>query len=325
MAEISVIVVSYNTRDYLRDCLGSLRDDSEAPAHEVWVVDNGSRDGSVAMVRAEFPGVEVIETGENLGFARANNLALRRMRGRTALLLNSDTLVRPGALRGMLRALDTHPEAAAVGPRLLNRDGSLQRSCYRFPAPGRAFRDQLFITSLLANHPRWGDYRRWAHDRERAVDFVIGAALLVRADIMPAVGLLDEDFFMYAEETDWCYRMHRAGYQVWFTPDAEIIHYGGGSGKAMADRVFAEFSAGQHRFYRKHHGSSGALALRLSLILGALLRIPLFAALAALSNTRRPKAWAVVRLWTNILRWNLGLWRTPGLAPASAPGTLSPA
>ena len=320
MVEVSVIIVSYNTREYLRDCLASLRDDPDAPTHEVIVVDNGSGDGSAAMVWAEFPDALVIEAGENLGFAKANNLALRRVRGRTALLLNSDTLVKPGALRGMLAALDARPEAAAVGPRLINPDGSLQRSCYRFPAPARAFRDQLFLTSLLSGHPRWGDYRRWAHDRERAVDFVIGAALLVRADVLPAVGLLDEDFFMYAEETDWCRRMHDAGYQVWFTPKAEVVHYGGGSGKAMADRVFAEFSAGQRRFYRKHHGASGALALRVSLILGAFLRIPLFAALAAVSPARRAKAWGVVRLWVNILRWNLGLWHTPGLAPVPAAG-----
>ncbi len=323
MVDVSVVIVSYNTCEYLRECLKSLRTDPKAPSHEIFVVDNGSRDGSVAMLRAEFPEVCVVETGENLGFARANNRALRQIRGRTALLLNTDTLVTQGALRAMLAVLDAHPEAAAVGPRLLNRDGSLQCSCYKFPAPGRAFCDQLFITTALAHHPRWGDYRRWAHDKERAVDFVIGAALLVRADILPKVGLLDEDFFMYAEETDWCYRMHRAGYQVLFTPDAEIVHYGGGSGKAMPDRVFTEFSAGQRRFYRKHYGPAGVLALRVSLVLGAGLRIPLFALLAAVSPVRRAKSWAVVRLWVNILRWNLGLWNAPGLAPTPQTGALS--
>ena len=323
MTDISVIIVSYNTRGYLQGCLRSLADDPDAPPHEVFVVDNGSRDDSVALVRREFPDAQVIEAGQNLGFARANNLALRRMRGRAALLLNSDTTVKPGALKRMLDELDAHPEAAAVGPRLLNPDGTLQRSCYRFPAPARAFRDQLFLTALIADHPRWGDFRRWSHDQERAVDFVIGAALLVRAEVLPQVGLLDEDFFMYAEETDWCYRMHQAGYSVLFTPDAEVVHYGGGSGKAMADRVFAEFSAGQRRFYRKHYGPSGATALRVSLILGALLRIPLYAALAAVRPAGRTRAWAVVTLWQKILRWNLGLWRPEGLAPTQPLGELS--
>jgi GT2 family glycosyltransferase len=323
MIDISIIIVSYNTRDYLRGCLQSLQTDPNVPSHEVFVVDNGSRDDSVAMLRSEFADVRVIETGQNLGFARANNLALRQMRGRTALLLNSDTVVTPGALSAMLNALNAHPEAAAIGPRLLNRDGSLQPSCYKFPAPGRALCDQLFITTLLAHHPRWGDYRRWTHDQTQAVDFVIGAALLVRADILPEIGLLDEDFFMYAEETDWCYRMQLAGYQVLFTPDAEIIHYGGGSGKAMPDRVFVEASLGQRRFYRKHYGKSGALALRVSLVLGAVLRIPLFSLLGIISPARRINSWAIVRLWVNILRWNLGLWNAPGLAPTAQTGALS--
>lgn len=323
MIDISIIIVSYNTRDYLHDCLLSLRADPDMPSHELFVVDNGSADGSVSMLRTEFPEVSVIETGQNLGFARANNLALRQMNGRTALLLNSDTLVTPGALKTLLETLDAHPKAAAAGPKLLNRDGSLQPSCYKFPSPQRALCDQFFITTLLANHPRIGDYRRWAHDQTRAVDFVIGAALLVRADILPGIGLLDENFFMYAEETDWCYRMYQGGHKILFTPDAHITHYGGGSGKTQADRVFVEASLGQRRFYRKHYGVFGASVLRVSLILGALLRIPLFALLAAVSPTRRAKSWAIVRLWTNILRWNLGLWHAPGLAPAPENGALS--
>lgn len=323
MFDISVIIVNYNTKDYLRDCLRSLQDDPDAPSLEVIVVDNGSRDGSAAMVRGEFPSVVVVENGANLGFAKANNIALRRMRGRTALLLNSDTLVKPGALRRMLDVLDARPDVGALGPRLLNRDGSLQRSCYRFPAPGRAFRDQLFVTALLANHPRWGDYRRWAHDRERGVDFVIGAALLIRAEVLAEVGLLDESFFMYAEETDLCFRIRRASHRVLFTPEAEVVHYGGGSGKSMPDRVFAEFSAGQRRFYEKHYGRRGLAAIRASLILGALLRIPLYTLLAAVSPPRRDAAREVVKTWIKILRWNLGLWRPERLAPAMAAGRLS--
>jgi hypothetical protein len=269
------------------------------------------------MVRAEFPEVIVVETGANLGFAKANNVALRQMRGRTALLLNSDTIVKPGALQSMLSTLDAHPEAAAIGPRLLNQDGTLQPSCYRFPSPGRAFRDQLFVTAVLANNPRWGDFRRWSHDTIRNVDFVIGAALLVRAEVISSVGMLDENFFMYAEETDWMYRMHKAGYTVLFTPEAEIIHYGGGSGKAVADRVFVEFSRGQRRFYRKHYGKLGEACLIASLVLGALIRVPMNALIALLLPAQRTKAWSIVKLWMRILMWNLGIWRSPGLCPSS--------
>jgi GT2 family glycosyltransferase len=313
MPTLSIIIVSYNTREYLRGCLGSLSaQDIDA---EIIVVDNGSADGSVDMARREFPHVRLSETGANLGFARANNLGIAGSSGEYVLLLNSDTVARPGALTALTGFLDAHPDAAAVGPRLLNADGSRQLACYRFPGPGRAFRDQLGVTALFANHPRWGDYRRWRHDSVRAVDFVIGAALLVRRAVIDQIGLLDEGFFMYAEETDWCYRMQKAGWRVYFTPDAEVVHYGGGSGKAMSDRVFAEFSGSQSRFYRKHYGLWGALALRLSLIAGAILRIPVYAALALVGGPRRQKARATLRVWASILRWNLGLWRGPGLRP----------
>jgi len=315
MTSLSIIIVSYNTCDYLRDCLGSLS--AQDRTAEIIVVDNGSADGSIDMVRDEFPQARVIEAGENLGFAKANNLGIRQSQGEYVLLLNSDTIAKPGALTALARFLDAHPEAAAVGPRLLNADGSRQLACYRFPSPGRAFRDQLFVTALLADHPRWGDYRRWAHDSVRAVDFVIGAALLVRRTAIAQVGLLDEGFFMYAEETDWCYRMRQAGWKIYFTPDAEVTHYGGGSGKAMADRVFAQFSESQSRFYRKHYGAAGAMALQASLISGALLRIPLYALLAALSASRRPQARATLQTWRNILRWNLNLWRAPSLRAAA--------
>jgi hypothetical protein len=314
MFDISVIIVSFNTCDYLRDCLQSLYDDPGSPTLEVFVVDNGSVDNSVTMVQTEFPNVKVIETGENLGFARANNIALRQMQGRTALLLNSDTVVRPGALRTMLDVLASHPMAGGVGPRLLNRDGSLQRSCYRFPSPARAFRDQLFVTAALATHPKIGDFRRWSHDRERIVDFVIGAALLVRREVIESIGLLDENFFMYAEETDWCYRMKRADYSIVFTPDAEVVHYGGGSGKSMPDQVFAEFYAGQRRFYRKHYGVAGAVALQVSLVLGALLRIPIFSVIAIALPSKRNGASKVATLWKRILWWSLGIWRPKGIA-----------
>ncbi len=314
MSTLSIIIVSYNTRDYLRDCLRSLI--AQDVEMEVVVVDNGSRDGSAVLVRDEFPRVRLIETGANLGFARANNLGMEEARGESVLLLNSDTVVKLGALKALAQFLDTHPDAAAVGPRLLNADGSRQLACYRFPSPGRAFRDQLFLTALLANHPRWGDYRRWAHDSVRAVDFVIGAALLVRRAAIDQIGLLDEGFFMYAEETDWCYRMHQAGWKVYFTPEAEVVHYGGGSGKTLAAQVFAEFSGSQSRFYRKHYGRRGAMALRISLILGALLRIPLYSAVVLFSASRRRKTMTTLQTWVNILRWNLWLWRTPGLRPA---------
>ena len=257
MVEVSVIVVSYNTREYLRDCLGSLRNDPDAPTHEVIVVDNGSHDGSAVMVRAEFPQALVIEAGENLGFARANNLALGRARGEFFLLLNSDAFPKPGAIRRLAEHLHGRPEVGVVGPRLLNRDGSLQPSCYRFPSPGRAWLENLWAASLLPPGSAWGDFRRWGHDEEREVDWVSGACFLVRREAYAAVGGLDERFFMYQEETDWQRRLRDGGWRVAFTPAARVMHIGGASGAAEQARINRHFFESLDRYEWKHHGRAG--------------------------------------------------------------------
>lgn len=300
---LSITIVTGSSKDMLRDCLHSLLvDNADVPA-EIIVVDNATTNGCVAMLQAEFPQVTLLVNAHRNGFAANQNRALRASHGNYILLLNDDTIVRPGALQTLCDFLDQHPKTGAVGCRLENPDGSLQKSCYKFPSPARSLAENLFLVAAFPNHSWWGDYRAWPHDQTRAVDFVIGAAMLARREVIDTVGLLDEGFFVYAEETDWCRRMHQTGWQVAFTPDATVVHYGGQSSMGMKNRQFVEFTRNQMRYIIKHHGALGGVVYRVSMIIGAGLRITLW----GIASLARPSKRATVLLWWRILRWHLGL------------------
>ena len=278
---ISVIIVSYNTREMTLDCLRALYADLEGSGlggseSEVWVVDNASKDNSVPAIRDEFPRVKLIASERNLGFGVANNRALEQARGRFLLLLNSDAFPLPGAIADLLKYLREHPEVGAVGPRLLNSDGSLQPSCWKFPAPSRAWAEAVGLAALLPRHPVVGDYFRWAHDEERRVDFVIGAAVLLRREVYEQVGGFDESFFLYAEETDWMKRMETAGWPIVFVPWAQVTHLGGASSQSKPG-LNPLFFEGQDRFVAKHFGARGLLSFRAANIVRALARLLAFA------------------------------------------------
>lgn len=308
---LTAIIVSYNTRDLTLRCLADLYADLGDTSAEVFLVDNGSADGSVAAVRGACPEVIVIEVGHNAGFAAANNLAMTRATGEFVLLLNTDAFVKLGAIRVMMGYLREHPRTAVVGPRLLNADGSLQPSCYKFPNPARALCEHTLLTAAFPNHRLLGDYRTWPHDVEREVEFVIGACMMVRRSAIDEVGMFDENFFMYSEETDWCRRFRNAGWAVAFVPGAEVVHLNGGSGKQQGERVFNEFGRGAERYIRKHHGWVGLQTFRVCMIGGASIRIALFGVKAMLPGSRT-RARGLVRKWIRILAWNLGR-RGPGL------------
>ncbi len=214
--KVSVIVISYNTREMTLECLRALADDMKGMPWELWVVDNASSDGSAEAVKETFPEARVIVNEHNAGFGAANNQAIRQAQGQYLLLVNSDAFVQPGAVEALVSHLDAHPGVAVVGPKLLNPDGSLQQSCYRFPSPVRAVFEHLLLTAAFPNHPLLGDYRDWPHDAARDVDFVIGACMLIRRESLHQTGVFDEDFFMYAEETDLCYRLSRDGWKTTF-------------------------------------------------------------------------------------------------------------
>src|SRR5579862_738101 len=266
--DVSVVVVSYNALPWLERCLGSIR------GRETIVVDHGSTDGSVELVRERFPDVRLVEQ-PNLGMGAGNNAGMRRANGRYFFLLNSDAWVEGDAIDRLVAFADDHPDAAVVGPRLLNPDGTLQRSARGFPTVWRLATEYLFLRKLaprsrLLNPLYAGDFR---HDEARKVEWLSGAALLVRREAADAVGLFDEAFFMFSEEADWMYRFREAGWSVWFDPGAEVVHVGGAS---HGGRLYVENLRGQLRFLAKHQGAREAERARRLLLFAVRLRSLLF-------------------------------------------------
>ncbi len=259
MIDVQIVVVSWNTRDLLLACLRSVFvevADTTPEQIQVWVIDNASTDGSAEAVRQQFPKVAVVENDRNVGFAAANNQALRACRAQAHLLLNSDTVVVRGALRRLLDSLHERPQAGAFGPRLLNLDGTLQFSAYPMLTPGRELWRLLFLDQLV----RRGSYpmHRWRLDHEHRVEVLTGACLLLRRDALDQVGLLDETYFMYTEEVDLCQRLAQAGWEIWWEPRAQVVHYGQASSAHVARDMYLQLYRSKVQFFRKFGGEARA-------------------------------------------------------------------
>jgi GT2 family glycosyltransferase len=282
--EVSAIIVSYNTREMTLQCLAALKADLRDTAAEIFVVDNASGDNSVAAIRAAHPAVHVIENKHNKGFGAANNQAMRQATGEFLLLLNSDAFPKSGAIRALIDHLKSHSDHGLVGPRLLNEDGTLQRSCYRFPSPTHCWRENLWMTG--------DDYSDWPHDSLREVEWVTGACLLVRR------------------------RFHDSGFKIAFTPTAEVVHKGGGSGANEPARINQHFFQSLDAYQLKHHGIAGLISLRMAMIVGCSLRALLWTAASAVFIARggkadkaRTRAVSKIRLHTWLIVRQLTHWR----------------
>jgi N-acetylglucosaminyl-diphospho-decaprenol L-rhamnosyltransferase len=267
MLDLSIVIVNWNVSDLLRRCLASVLA-QPAPSAEVIVVDNASSDGSIAMMQAEFPDVTVIGNADNVGFTRANNQAIRRSTGRYVLLLNPDTEVEDGALWTMLAYMDANPQVGAVGPQLFYSDGSVQSSRRRFPDL-----KTLFVESTILQRPFSSSaiLRRYyvldqPHDMTQDVDWVVGACIMVRRQVIEQVGVLDERFFMYSEETDWCLRMKQAGWCVVYLPLARVVHHEARSSDQVIAAKHIHFQSSKVQYARKHFGPAQAEVLRLFLL-----------------------------------------------------------
>ncbi len=269
--KLSIIIVSWNTADLLAQCLASVYAHPPQVSFEVLVVDNASTDDSVSMVRRRFPQVELLINGQNIGFARANNQAMERSRGEYLLLLNPDTEVKSNALQILVNWLDSQPQTGAVGPRTLNPDGSLQMSAY--PAP--TLTGELWRLLHLDRLKPYGVYpmATWPLDAPRPVDALLGACLLLRREVIAQVGPLDEDYFIYSEEIDLCYRLQTAGWQLYWLPTAQIVHYGGQSTRQVAAEMFLRLYQGKLLFFRKRHGWAAGLIYKLVLLFITLTRL----------------------------------------------------
>lgn len=259
--DASIIIVNWNTRDLLAQCLESVYTHPPNGDFEIFVVDNASTDGSAAMVRERFSQVRLIENAENLGFARANNIGIINSFGRYILLLNSDTVVLPDGLSRLVAFMDTHPDAAVIGPKSLNADGTFQASYVDFPT----LMSELIVITGLARCLRGGYYPGHSLRQSltvREADWVGGACMLVRRTAIQEVGVLDERFSMYAEEMDWCFRMRQRGWQVYYLPDAEIIHVGGASTPRNKALKRLRLRTSELLFFSKHYSKRQMLTLR---------------------------------------------------------------
>jgi N-acetylglucosaminyl-diphospho-decaprenol L-rhamnosyltransferase len=266
-SDVSAVVVTYNAMPYLERCLESVA------GHETVVVDHGSTDGSPELVRERFPSVKLVEQ-ENRGLAAGWNRGIQETSGRYVLLLNSDAWMSDGAVEHLAAFADDHPEAAVVGPRLLNPDGTLQPSVRAFPTMWRLTTEYFGLRKLAPHSRALNEFYGGGFDHEsvKDVDFVKAACLLVRRSAIEEVGPADESFFLFSEEVDWCYRFSEAGWKTFFFPGAEATHVGGGSWRREFDLGFREQLRGHLRFFAKHRSMTEAERVRRLLIAGLRLR-----------------------------------------------------
>jgi GT2 family glycosyltransferase len=252
---LSVVIVSWNARKYLLQCLASLTGQACRYPMEVIVVDNASSDGSADAVAESYPGVRLIRNTENAGFAKANNIGVAASTGRYLCFVNSDVKVLPDCISRLVEYCEEHTEVGMVGPRILGGDGKLQRSCHGFPGLWNMFCRALALDSMFPRIKMFTGYSlsHWPQDSLRPVDILSGCFWLVRRDALNQIGLLDETFFMYAEDMDWCKRFWAHRWPVVFVPSAEAIHYGGASSSNSPVRFYIERQRADLQYWRKHH------------------------------------------------------------------------
>lgn len=298
---LSIVVINWNTRDLLDGCLGSIVSLVEEIPLEVFVVDNGSSDGSQRMVRERYPAVRLLELGRNLGFAAANNRALRLSAGKYCLLLNSDTVVRSGAVEAVVDYLEKNEEVGIAGLQLLNPDGSRQNSIANFPS----LWTELFNKSLLRRlSPGRYPGKERSYPGPIDVESVIGACLFVRRKAMEQVGLLDEEYFFYLEETDWCLRARKAGWRVIHFPGASIYHLQGKSVEGVNVRARIEYFRSRYLFFRKHLSPRACFLLKSGLVLKTAVNL-LFHLLLSAATLFSVCRWRErMRVYWAILRWH---------------------
>lgn len=253
---ISVIVVSWNAKKYLEQCIQSFLNCPELNAVEIIVVDNASSDGSPEFIKQNYPGVKLICNADNLGFARANNIGIKHSQGKYLFLINSDVVVYPNCIESMVDYMERHPEIGLLGPRIVGTDHKVQRSCMGYPSLWNTFCRAVLLDGIFPHVKLFSGFlmKYWAHDSIKEVDVINGCFWSVRRRAIEEVGLLDEDFFMYAEDIDWCKRFNSAGWKVVYFPLAEALHYGGASSVNAPIRFYIEMQKANLKFWGKHYG-----------------------------------------------------------------------
>lgn len=324
-ADVSIIIVNWNSVEHLRKCLASIASDPYCPQLEIIVVDNASFDGSATLVHDHHPEVMFIQSRENLGFAQANNLGTRYASAQTLLFLNPDTEVRPGALQRMLAQLWSRPEAGAAGARLLNSDATLQTTCLQaFPTVWNQFIDTDYLKRVFPRWRVWGMRPLFSPQPvSDDVEMISGACLMVRREVFEQVGCFGSDYFIYGEDVDLCFKIKQSGAILRYVGDAEVVHHGGQSTKSRSESGFSDVMTRQSVYYflQKTRGPLYARACRSAVFVSAGVRLLILELLRALAwdSDRREALRRTRAKWKLILRWSIGLepW-TNGYRPAVA-------
>ncbi len=254
--DVSIVILNYNTRELTINALRSVFKSVTSCSYEIILIDNASKDDSIHHFKTEFPEVTLIENKENVGFAIANNQAMRLAKGRYVLLLNSDTLIQQDTLETMLQFMDKHPEVGMAGCKLVLPDGTLDKACKRgFPTPSASFYYAFGFSKLFPHNPHFNQYQLGHMNPDEAypVDCLVGAFMFVRRTAIDQVGMLDEQFFMYGEDIDWCYRIKQAGWVIYYYPETQILHLKGASSRRKPTKIVYEFHRAIWLFHRKHY------------------------------------------------------------------------
>lgn len=276
--DISIVIVNYNTKKLTLECIQSIYTFVLSYELEIFVVDNNSSDDSVTAIQSAFPQVNLIANEENVGFSKANNQAIRQARGKYILLLNSDTIVMENTLATMIQYMDEHQEVGAAGCEVLLPDATLDKACHRgFPTPEASF---YYMTGLAKKYPKSPKYNSYhkSYLNMRAIheiDCLVGAFMLVRKETIDQVGMLDEEFFMYGEDIDWCYRIKEGGWKIIYNPSVSIIHYKGASSKKKPVKITYEFHRAMYLFHKKHYAKKYSFIINGVVYLGIAAKLAL--------------------------------------------------
>ena len=303
MNVLSIIIVNWNAGHLLKDCLESIYRNIIKINCEIFVVDNASTDGSLEMVRKEFPQVKLVENKSNLGFAKANNQAINKSKGMYILLLNPDTIVQKDAFQNMIEFMNTHPEAGVAGSKVLYADGSLQLSCGHFPSLQTEFFHSTLLEEIFPKSPFIGNFRmtNWDHNSVREVDWVSGSCLLVRKAVITDVGLLDKAIFMYAEDIDWCYRIKNAAWKIYYLPQSKIIHLESQIANTDLTNKLRNGYQGLYYFFDKHYGKKVAILFKVLVANGMMLRMTIRSFQYAM-NYERKRTRELLKAYFQVLR-----------------------
>jgi hypothetical protein len=292
VVDVSIIVVAWNVKDLVRDCLKSVYEQTRDSSFEVIYVDNASKDGTAEMVANEFPQVIIIRNNENKGFIIANNQGIEIAKGRYVLLLNSDTIVLDNAIAKTVRFADAHLEAAVVGCRVLNPDRTLQRTCFMYPSPLNMLLSAIYLYKILPRSRFFGREHMtwWDFNEVREVETIQGCYSLVRREAIDQVGMMDPTYFVYGDDPDWCYRFKKSGWRILFTPEPKIIHYGGQNTSHMAEQFKLQLFGSKLIFIRLHRGRLAFALARLFTALFCLFRAPYWISVGILRKNERADA-----------------------------------